>query len=218
MFYGEEYNLPPCCCQNYFRSLWQQLQTPPIKLCSKEHLMEGLTETEAEKLISQVEALGQTTSMYVLSDFTLQQVLSHVVIKVPMAHLSLMVPDITEDLIEVLAGYLSKSWYKDSKHQAHKVEKLTLVSSEASIMENMNFIRDVLAPYKDRVVLAKANCTSLILHIKNYQNEFVFTGTTGQTIDMSAATLSSLQASSNPDIIKENATVIRLQSHHKVTF
>lgn len=186
MFYGEEYNVPPCCDQKYFRYLWEELRAV------------------------------KTTTLFMQSDYSLQHVLAKVLLAVPMSHLSLMVPELSETLLDQLSAYMSRHWYHEGSSKSHMLEKLTLVAPETQITERMDLIKSLFAPYKDRVVIAKAPTSATLIHVKNAQAEYVFSGTAIQHANTRTQHLTALVASMDARFVKEHATVIRLNTHKKV--
>lgn len=216
MFYGEEYNVPPCCDQKYFRYLFEFLGKEHLPGITREKLIKGLTPAEADHLLGHVSTLGWTTAMFMQSDYSLQQVLSKLMLDVPLSHLSLMVPELSETLIEQLSQAMVKKWYKGKGEYGHMVEKLTLVAPEEQVKEHMDFLKATLGQYAERVVVATAGVGATIIHAKNVAKEISFSGSTIQHVYTDRQHLTTLQASNNPDICREARTVIRLLSHHKI--
>ena len=186
MFYGEEYNVPPCCDQKYFGFLWKELQEHPI------------------------------TMLWMQADYSLQQVLAKVLLHVPMSTMSLMVPELSDMVLDVLLHALARPWYGggDDKHQ---LERLTLILPESYIdADRRQAITEALAPFKERVTIALNDTPSTIIHITNNSSTYAFTGTTHQHPHASKQYLTALTATCDHRLCKEIQTVLRLQSHHKL--
>lgn len=217
MFYGEEYNIPPCCDQKYFRALWEHL-TPPAMPYSRQQLTAGLSDTQVDVLTKQWNRINQvTTSVFMLSDYSLQQVLAKVMLQVPVSTMTLLVPDLSESLIDILADAMNRNWFNGIDSKSHMLERLNLIVPDSVLSSNK--IKGLAAAFGKavhRVTLSKENSMQTIVHIKNAQKEYVLSGTSRQTVDVSNGFFASMIVSNDRTLCRETATVLRIRSRKKI--
>lgn len=199
MFYGNEYNIPPCCDQKYFRSLFESLT-----------------------------AAHPTTCMFMQADYSLQMVLSKVLLHLPMSHLTIIVPTINESLVNTLRTALSTSWYNGKDYQSHMLDRLTLITSHESYKnyardankpdayDGTVLVREAFKPYGWRVTLAEAESAQTMFTVQTADKAYAFTGTAAFAATTAKQCLTSLVATCSPTHVKEISTVLRLLSHNKL--
>lgn len=226
MFFGNEYNIPPCCDQKYFTHLFRDYTSACLPF-TKEQLVHGLTSDEADEVIQLWNMSEKTTSLFMQHDYTLQNVLSKVLLHIPMSDISLLTPAINQDLINGLCTALSKHWFNGKDNDSYMLKHLVLIASEdafrqyaKSIGEDENngtrIVHKEFSKFGERVSIAIAETSHIMFVVKNTEHEYAFSGTANLVASTSKQNFTSLMATCDRTNVKEISTVLRILSHKKI--
>lgn len=181
MFWGEEYNVPPCCDQKYFTKMFSDLR---------------------EK---------KTIFIYMQSDYPLNKLLSKILVHMPMSSVKMMLPCISEDFVTSLRNFLGTNWYNGKDNSSFILSKLLLISSNASAD-----LKNRLAPFNERVRLAKADIGHTAILVENKDFKCLFSGSSTQEFSMVKQCFTSMCVSCDKRHLDEFETIFRILSHKNI--